>query len=350
VEGNDSYQTASTATVNGTVTGHIGYFSDGLTDQGDYWKFTILGNGKVFVQITNDSLDQSGARFDVDVSMYDVNGSSYITGDSRTGAYSECTAYLKGGTYYIRPYRGVGNAGSYALTINYTTPGRTDDGDGNDDPANARAFTYGITNSGHIGYFGNGITDNGDFWKVTAPSGDSIYIQIASDASVDVDLSIYEPNGSTYISGDTRTGIYSQAGFKPVSGSTYYVRVYRGGGTAGSYSILATRSSSAVNVEKPQADGLIPTELSLAQNYPNPFNPSTAIRFSLPQAGDVRVSVWTMLGQEVAVLVSGVLPAAEHTTTWNGRGHDGMEMPSGMYLIRLQAGSRQMVRRALLLR
>lgn len=350
VEGNDTYQTASTATVNGTVTGHIGYFSDGVSDQGDYWKFTIPGNGKVVVQITNDSLDVSGIRFDVDVSMYDVNGSSYITGDSRTGTFSECIAYLKGGTYYIRPYRGLGNAGSYSMTVNYTAPSRADDGDGNDDPATAKALTYGIVNSGHIGYFGNGVTDNGDYWKLTAPSGDSIYIQITSDASVDVDLSIYDTNGSSYITGDSRTSTYSQAGFKPVAGSTYYIRAYRGLGNAGSYSILATRSSTAVSVEKNPADAFVPTELALEQNYPNPFNPSTTVRFSLPRTGDVRVAVYTMLGQEVAVLVHGTLSAAMHTATWNGEDSYGREMPSGTYLIRLQAGDKQIVSKAILLR
>jgi len=350
VEGNDSYQTGSTATINGTVTGHIGYFSDGVADPGDYWKFTIPGNGKIVVQITNDSLDQSGTRFDVDVSMYDVNGTNYITGDSRTGTFSECTAYLKGGTYYVRPYRGLGYAGSYAMTINYTAPGRADDGDGNDDPATAKAFTYGIANSGHLGYFSNGLTDNSDYWKLTAPSSDSIYIQITSDASVDVDLSIYESNGSSYITGDSRTSTYSQAGFKPVAGGTYYIRAYRGLGMAGSYSILATRSSSAVSVEKNPADALIPTELALEQNYPNPFNPSTTIRFSLPRTTNVRVAVYTMLGQEVAVLVDGTLSAAVHGATWNGEDRLGREMPSGTYLIRLQAGDRQIVRKAMLVR
>jgi hypothetical protein len=350
VEGNDTYQTASTATVNGTVTGHLGYFSNGVTDVADFWKFTIPGNGKVVAQITNDSLDQSGAKFDVDVSMLDVNGSSYITGDTRTGTFSECTAYLKGGTYYLRAYRGIGNAGSYALTINYTAPARTDDADGNDDPATARGLTYSITNSGHLGYYGNGVTDNGDYWKLTAPSSDSIYIQITSDPSVDVDFSIYEPNGTSYIAGDTRTSSYSQAGFKPIAGSTYYIRAYRGLGTAGSYSILATRSSTAVSVEKNSAEALMPTELALEQNYPNPFNPSTTIRFNLPQRTDVRVAVYTMLGQEVAVLVDETLSAAMHAATWNGRDRHGIEMPSGTYLIRLQAGEKQIVKKAMLVR
>ena len=122
VEGNDSYQTASSASVNGTVTGHLAYFCNGTTDAQDYWKFTIPGDGKVVVKILNDSLDQSGVIYDVDFYVYDTDGTTYVTGDTRTGSYAETTSHLKGGTYYVRPYRAIGNAGSYALTIEYSAP------------------------------------------------------------------------------------------------------------------------------------------------------------------------------------------------------------------------------------
>lgn len=349
-EPNDTYQTASAAAVNSVVTGHLGYYSNGLTDLSDYWKFTLQGDGKVVVQIANDSLDQSGAVFDVDFSVYDSDGSTYITGNSSTGSYSEATSFLKAGTYYVRAYRGIGSAGSYALTVNHTPPALADDGTGNETIAGAKLLTYGTASTGHLGYYGNGTTNSQDYWKLVAPSTDTIYVHIVSDAEVDVDLSVYESDGSTYITGDSRIGIASKASFKATAGNTYYVRAYRGGGYAGSYSIVGQRSGALVGIEERSDNPPPPSQFALDQNYPNPFNPSTTIRYSLPEQEKVRVSVYSVLGQEIAVLVNGTQSPSAYTVSWNGRDHQGVEMPSGVYLIRLQAGDKQIVKKAMLVR
>jgi flagellar hook assembly protein FlgD len=70
------------------------------------------------------------------------------------------------------------------------------------------------------------------------------------------------------------------------------------------------------------------------QNYPNPFNPSTTIRFSVPVTGNVKVTVYDMLGQEIETLTNDARPAGEHEIQWAPK-----NISSGMYIFRLEAGS-----------
>jgi hypothetical protein len=89
----------------------------------------------------------------------------------------------------------------------------------------------------------------------------------------------------------------------------------------------------------------LPLEFALDQNYPNPFNPSTLIRFALPQASPVRLEVYSITGQRVAVLTEGVHPAGFHAIRFEGRGR-----ATGLYLYRLTAGDRVFQRKMLLLK
>lgn len=77
-----------------------------------------------------------------------------------------------------------------------------------------------------------------------------------------------------------------------------------------------------------------PDSIELKQNYPNPFNPSTTVVFYLPNAAHAKVSVYNVVGQQVGVLKDERLPAGEHTVIWNA-----MDMPSGVYIVQLEAGN-----------
>jgi hypothetical protein len=78
----------------------------------------------------------------------------------------------------------------------------------------------------------------------------------------------------------------------------------------------------------------LPQQIVLEGNYPNPFNPQTTIRFSLPAADVVHLTVFNMLGQQVATLLSGdARPAGIQEVSF-----DAASLPSGVYLYRLEAG------------
>ena len=83
----------------------------------------------------------------------------------------------------------------------------------------------------------------------------------------------------------------------------------------------------------------MPTVFALHTNYPNPFNPTTMIKFDLPEQSVVRLSIYNMLGQEVAVLVNGIVEAGYKEVEWNSTAHSGLALPSGIYMFRIQASS-----------
>ncbi len=89
--------------------------------------------------------------------------------------------------------------------------------------------------------------------------------------------------------------------------------------------IFKTDEASLVSLKKQ------PTSFSLSQNYPNPFNPVTAISFTVPRSGHVRLAVYNMLGQEVMVLLDQHMTAGEH------RIHvDGCGLAAGIYIYNLR--------------
>jgi len=88
-----------------------------------------------------------------------------------------------------------------------------------------------------------------------------------------------------------------------------------------------------------------PLQYSLTQNWPNPFNPETTINFTLPEAGQVRLKIYNMLGEEVASLIDGVVGAGRHQVKWNAA-----DMPSGIYIYTLMSSSYAASRRMILLK
>ncbi len=78
----------------------------------------------------------------------------------------------------------------------------------------------------------------------------------------------------------------------------------------------------------------VPSGFSLSQNYPNPFNPTTTIAFNIPSKSFVSLKVFDMLGKEVATLASEEMSTGNYTRQWNA-----VNVSSGMYFYRLQAGT-----------
>jgi hypothetical protein len=89
--------------------------------------------------------------------------------------------------------------------------------------------------------------------------------------------------------------------------------------------------------------GVAAKVFALEPNYPNPFNPSTRIEFTVPEDGFATLKVYNLLGQEVAVLFSGVARAGQV----NQLTFDATQLPTGMYFSRLEYGNQSIVRKML---
>src|SRR6056297_118933 len=89
----------------------------------------------------------------------------------------------------------------------------------------------------------------------------------------------------------------------------------------------------------------IPQSLELSQNYPNPFNPSTEIEIGLSEAGEVRLTVFDMLGRSVGDIVNDNLPAGRYSFSF-----DASNLTSGTYIYRLETHSETRTRKMTLIK
>ncbi len=88
-----------------------------------------------------------------------------------------------------------------------------------------------------------------------------------------------------------------------------------------------------------------PAKFALEQNVPNPFNPTTTIRFSLESLSQVELTLYSLTGERITSIASGVYQAGQHAVTFNAS-----DLPSGVYFYRLEVGGRSLQKKMLLIK
>lgn len=96
-------------------------------------------------------------------------------------------------------------------------------------------------------------------------------------------------------------------------------------------------------------EDVVPEPVNIA-NFPNPFNASTSVEITIPYSGFAEVYIYNIAGQKVRRLIASHMGAGKHIFVWDARDDHGRNVSSGTYFIRLNALSRTMVQKTMLLR
>jgi len=99
------------------------------------------------------------------------------------------------------------------------------------------------------------------------------------------------------------------------------------------------------NIINSITDDPLTNDFTLLQNYPNPFNPSTKIEFNIPKSGMVNLTIYDVLGREVATLVNKQMVSGYHSFEF-----DGSNLSSGVYFYKLKSGSFLDIKKMMLLK
>ena len=347
-------------------------------------RFGYLGDASPTITQVQDVPGDQGGKVTVswDASPYDVSSHQVVTGYSiwrgvdrqtppqlflknapSSGMSSDFTQSAGGTTYRIRTVNGLqttwewlADVPSHDLKHYSYTAATTSDSSGSGTP--------------YFKYFVSAQTANSfEYWDSQADSGYSVD-NLAPNAPANVMGSAvagtvelhWNPNSESDLGGyDVFRG--SAPGFNPdtmstyatttdtaytdskpsSSGTVYYV--VRAVDVHGNQSPSSNEASVHLTaVQDNQKDGL-PTTFALKQNYPNPFNPTTVIPYQLASKSHVTLTIYNVLGQQVVTLVNSDMKAGRYQARW-----DAHDMPSGVYIYLLRAGSFMQSRKLILIK
>jgi len=176
---------------------------------------------------------------------------------------------------------------------------------------------------------------------------DQVNASVATESAV---YTVYYNNGADSLTTTIDQSEFRNRGWMHIGnvyleeGAQEVVRIRAADATGGvvfaDATMLLIDRKKSPNVEIPvptsieDSENELPTTRTLLPAYPNPFNPTTILRFELNTPQPVRLSVYDLLGREIAVLVDQLMPAGLHQSRFDATG-----LSSGVYITRLQAGN-----------
>jgi len=218
-------------------------------------------------------------------------------------------------------------------------------------------FEFFIHNDLHFFDSENGIvvstaggTTGGGIFRTTNGGANWFVVQYYSYGLFGVDFPVptigYAVGGNGYIIKSTNNGYrWSQqiSGVSSTLNAVDFIDSLNGFTVGDSGTVLKTTNGGITFILKNLNES--PLSYKLYQNHPNPFNPVTNIKFELPKSTQIKLTLFDVLGREVATLVKDQLSPGTYDFKW-----DGSNYPSGVYFYRLEAGDYVETRKMILLK
>lgn len=255
-EPNNVFSSSVTMSLNGTVTGQLGYYGDAVKDDADWWKINVVQNGQLTIDV---EFTKSPGAY---LRLYDVNGNRELKGIWIDGKVVDGFSYqLAPGAYYVSVSRWSDRDYSYALSASFEPASLPADKEFNDDPRTALPIEIGNQYTGHLYYQSNNWFDDADWYRVTTSLAGSLVANLASNINPGAYIRIYDADlnqkASTYINSFEPRSAVAQN----LAAGTYYIKVERW--SANVFSYILTTSLATENQAAPQVVSTFPSDGSL---------------------------------------------------------------------------------------
>ncbi|HUM48420.1 MAG TPA: hypothetical protein PLD84_15920, partial [Chitinophagales bacterium] len=219
-EPNSLYTQANVLPLNGSSTGHVGFYYNGVRDTTDWWKITTLGNGELEMTMVS-----SNGNY-VYYSLYDGNGSTLLKSDYTNGTKTYQVDGLAAGTYYVKVYCFYNNDfAPYTLTSIFNVPPVANDAEPNNTKGQAKTLQLNNQKTGQVGYYYNGVRDTTDWYKLTTDTDGDLELTIKSENGEYVYVTLYDKDGTTLLNSHYSNGTSAQ-NILGLAAGNYYLRIY----------------------------------------------------------------------------------------------------------------------------
>jgi len=255
------------------------------------------------------------------------------------GTYQNTSTLNMGEGYWVK----CSAPGSLTLAASFVATGRNNPESGGDDTAELNVLKFSPVQNGKKKVsqsllFGSSIPHGktADSYALPPSPPGGLDVRFASDRMAEfLSAKNDELKEIPFVIQSPSSAVTVSWSLQERDGQLYILTEKENGNIVAEHRLVSDDEVTLTDVEKKTFSLRVeskPAAFALSQNYPNPFNPTTTIRYELPIQSNVAITVYTILGQQVATLVDGIQPEGFHSASFNANG-----IASGIYFYKMSA-------------